>query len=502
MGFTDTMSDIGGAVTDAAGAVTDSVTDAAGAVVDAGRDVGAGLFGWESTAEKEARERAERAEQQGEAERAELASENRQLESDIQGYDPASISTCENWAAYGHQELYERNQKLDEGTANETAQAWKELGSSLADLGGRYSKDLRQKIQGGWEGEAAEAAASVGDPLSKWMTNSSSAFELTGNRIKEAASAAGQSKASVPEPEGHNYARSFGTTLAGGPILGGKDAIAQMQERQEAERAAQETMGRVLGATYQNVDTQVPAYQDLENKPVAPPEPPPPSNVPPPPPPVNPGGGGVSPSGIGGGGVGGGGTGGAGTGGIGGGGAGGSGGTGPGGSGIGSGIGSGTGGSGTNGPDDPAGTDSAWTPSPGGSGPGGVPSPGAGAGAGGGAAGGGVGAGVGMVPGGAGGGAGGAAGGRGAGSLAAGGRAGTGGVGAGGAAGSGTGGGAAAGGRTGAGGGRGAMGGMGAGGRGGQGGEEPEHERPSWLEEQDDIWMDDMPKTAPPVFGG
>jgi hypothetical protein len=35
----------------------------------------------------------------------------------------------------------------------------------------------------------------------------------------------------------------------------------------------------------------------------------------------------------------------------------------------------------------------------------------------------------------------------------------------------------------------------------GKGSEDQEHDRPSWLEEQDDVWFDGMPKTAPPVFG-
>ncbi|WP_210435519.1 hypothetical protein [Saccharopolyspora sp. ASAGF58] len=82
--------------------------------------------------------------------------------------------------------------------------------------------------------------------------------------------------------------------------------------------------------------------------------------------------------------------------------------------------------------------------------------------------------------------------------MGAGGRAGAGGLGAAAGAGSGAGSGAA-----GAAGGRGAAGGgAGAGaGQRGKGSEDQEHERPSWLEEQDDIWLDDMPRTAPPVFG-
>ncbi len=45
------------------------------------------------------------------------------------------------------------------------------------------------------------------------------------------------------------------------------------------------------------------------------------------------------------------------------------------------------------------------------------------------------------------------------------------------------------------------MGAMGAGGRGQGQGDEDEHERPGWLEEWDDVWLNDMPRTAPPVIG-
>lgn len=235
MGF---LGDLADGAKNVAGDVVDGAKGVANTVIDTGRDLGAGYLGWETTAQKEAREKREAATKSGEAERAELEAQNRALEAGIGEYDPASISSCENWAAYGHQELFERNKQLDEGKADETATAWIELAKSLTDLGDRYATGLGQKIAGGWEGEAAEAAAASGEPLAKWMKDSSVAFELTGNRLKEAGSAAGQAKVSVPEPEGHNYARTFGTVVAGGPLMAGGDAIAQMKERQEAERAA------------------------------------------------------------------------------------------------------------------------------------------------------------------------------------------------------------------------------------------------------------------------
>ncbi|MBA8827561.1 hypothetical protein FHX42_004957 [Saccharopolyspora lacisalsi] len=42
---------------------------------------------------------------------------------------------------------------------------------------------------------------------------------------------------------------------------------------------------------------------------------------------------------------------------------------------------------------------------------------------------------------------------------------------------------------------------MGGGGQQGQGGEEEEHERPSWLVEDEDVFTNDMQKSAPPVIG-
>ncbi|WP_218161409.1 hypothetical protein [Saccharopolyspora kobensis] len=83
--------------------------------------------------------------------------------------------------------------------------------------------------------------------------------------------------------------------------------------------------------------------------------------------------------------------------------------------------------------------------------------------------------------------------------LGAGGRAGAGSLGGGMGSGSGANGPGAAGA-----GGRGAAGGMGGAGgaaRGKQGEEDQEHERPGWLQEQDDVFTNDMDKVAPPVFG-
>ena len=42
---------------------------------------------------------------------------------------------------------------------------------------------------------------------------------------------------------------------------------------------------------------------------------------------------------------------------------------------------------------------------------------------------------------------------------------------------------------------------MGGAGRGQQGGDEQEHERPTWLLEDEDVFTNDLNRVAPPVFG-
>ncbi|MCI2417776.1 PPE domain-containing protein [Saccharopolyspora sp. K220] len=452
-------------------------------------NAGSQIFGWESAAEEDRKAQAEKASQVAQQQQNQLAQQNSGLS--VNSYDSPAISQCVNWSGFSHSEIFKTNQdSIDQGKVGEAAQAWIELAKGLRTRGENYATDIAKIVDGGWQGEAASNAREVGKPASDWMKASADAFEMTGNNLNAAGDAAGQAKKMVEQPQGFSWGEAAASSVPFGLAGGGINALSQMEEQEQAEKAAQETMGRVYSPTLTQVDAKMPQYQAPDGS----------TKEPPPVPPTDRtdwggGPGEVGPTG-GGPGAGYGGGPGSGVGGFGSGSGVGSG-TGSGGGiggGVGGGVGGGIGGDYTS----PAGTGSQWAGQPGGPGTGlpGGGLPGGGAGAGGGA--GGVGAG--MVGGMAGGlGAGGlGAGGAGAGGMGAGGRAGTGGLGAGGA-GAGAAGGAGA---RGAGAGRGGMGGMGgAAGQRGQGGEDEEHDRPSWLEEQDDVWMNDMPRTAPPVLG-
>jgi hypothetical protein len=435
-------------------------------------NAGSRVFGWESAAEEDRKAQGEKANQIAQQQQSHLAQQNSGLH--VNSYDSPAISQCVNWSGFGHAQIYQTNQEsIDQGKVGETAKAWLDLAKGLRERGENYATDIAKIVDGGWQGEAASNAREVGKPASDWMKASADAFEMTGNNLNAAGEAAGQASKMVEKPEGFSWGEAAASSVPFGLAGGGVNALSQMEEQEQAEKAAQETMARVYSPTLTQVDAKMPQYQAPDGSTKEPP-PVPPSDR------TDWGGGGGG-GGIPGGGAGGGAGGGIPGGGIPGGGI-------PGGGYNGGGIGSGgiPGGGYTN----PAGTNSQWADQPGIPG-GGMPGggvPGGPPGGGGAGMAGGIAAGLG---------AGGAGGmgrgmGAGAGGMAAGGRAGAGGLGAGAGAGA-----AGAGARSA---GRG-MGGMGGAGQRGQGSEDEEHERPSWLEEQDDVWMNDMPRTAPPVLG-
>ncbi|MGP4019167.1 PPE domain-containing protein [Saccharopolyspora sp. 5N708] len=462
-------------------------------------DAGSQVFGYESYAEEERRKQGEKATQIAHQQQADLAQQNSGL--DVLGYDPPGITQCVNWSGFSHAQIFQTNQEsIDQGKVGESAQAWLDLAKGLRERGRNYSADIAKIVDGGWQGEAASNAREVGKPASDWMIASADAFEMTGNNLNAAGEAAGQSKKMVEQPQGFSWGEAAASTIPLGLAGGGMNALAQMEQQEQAEKAAQETMARVYSPTLTQVDAKMPQYKAPDGATKEPPPVTPPDRTdwgevgPGEVGPSNVGPSNVGPSNVGPGNVGPGNVGpsGAGSG------------RDPGGIGFGNGPGGGVGGFGGGsgggsgnygGYTPPAATDSQWAGQPGGPGTG-LPSTGIGGGAGIGTGAGAGGIGAGMVGGMAGGiGAGGASGASG---MAAGGRAGAGGLGAGGGVGAGA---AGAAGARGAAAGRGMMGGMGGAGQRGQGGEDEDHERPSWLEEQDDVWMNDMPRTAPPVLG-
>ncbi|MEB3368778.1 hypothetical protein [Saccharopolyspora mangrovi] len=435
-------------------------TDAVGSFTSSVGDLGKGLVGGDTATREQAHA------MQAAVQRAQR--NDQPLNRGLDEFDRPSISQADNWKNWDQARLASQlTPSLGPEEIQSSARGWKKLGEEIKESLGDLDKRARAAAGDGMRGEAAEAGLNAAKPLQEWGTSFGQAAEGVGEAISRAGDAAASTKKSIEPPVGYDGTRGAIASVFG-PAGGLVDGAMQMREQQEANQQARAVAEQIYAAGYQDVDASTPTLPPPVN-PLAPPPPPPGGETP-----GGPGTGTGSGSGSGSG-------------------------SGYSGSAVGGGSGGGHSGS------SPAQSSSQWaSPSPTGPGAGGgtppgmnpgpngpsagfvggmPPGAGAGAGRGAGGMGGARGAGAGM-----------GAGGKAGGGMGAGGRAGMGGLGAGagaGAAGAGAGG-------------RGAAGAPGAGagaGQRGQGGEDDEHERPSWLEEQEDIWMDDMPKTAPPVFG-
>lgn len=439
------------------------------AVTGAAEDIGRSWTGHDTRAQEADQNKIDAAQSSANKARADLAAQQRGLH--VQGHDPASITQHDNWESWDHQRLVELRDSLAQSRRIQAAgEAWKGVGDRLSQLFANLEKETRDAAGDGMQGQAADAALGSARPLQEWGTSFGQAVTGTGLKIREAGVTAEQTHAAIQPPNETSTARQVLGALSPAPGL--VDAGMQMKEKEEDEKRARAIAQNVYTPGYTGVDRSVPTLPPPVNPLNPPPGSPPPSQSPGVPsthntmsstghstssghassvdtsrsgsPSVSPGshvppGSQVPPGGG------------------------------------------------------PAGNDPSWsTPSPGpvqgqpglssnapgGPGTGGAPGL------------------VGGMPGGTG--AGGRAGGAGRIGAGAGGRAG-GGTGAGGRAGAGgVGSGAGASGARGASG----AGGMGGPGKGkGQGEEEEEHDRPSWLEEVDDVWLNDMPRVAPAVFG-
>ncbi|GAA3363374.1 PPE domain-containing protein [Saccharopolyspora gregorii] len=407
--------------------------------------------------------------------------------------DRGSLDDITKKVGFDHPKTYDEiHRGMGSSSMSTAAQSFKSDIEQRFGEATRLLEEANRDANVSWEGQAAEQFGSSTKPMTSFLTNAQSTSVAAGDSIERQVDGFTTVRDSMPEPKEITATDSL--LEKGGAWLVGSETDLQKQEREATEAA------EAAKHTYDTYDNTIQA--EVQNPPRF--DPPPTQN----------GDGGQSsfdrsgainsPMGVG---------------------AGGSPGAGGGTAGIGGGSGAGFGPGGSG----PSGSGSSWSPGGGGGAGGSLPGgigvpggPGVGSGPGGGGAGG---IGGGFLPGGPGGTGGTGAGGRsGLGAGGAGGRAGSGGAGAGsgGRAGVGAGanqpgaggragigtpgaGGAAGGAGTGAAGagGRGGAGAMGAGGAGrgakGAGDEDQEHE--SWLEEQDDVWLNDMPRTAPPVFG-
>ena len=196
-----------------------------------------------------------------------------------------------NWAAWGHPEIRSMlDTSVDPGDIGDTARLWRDQGRNAAELVSGLTRDLNGIVSGGWRGAAADAASAALDPINQWSARVADTAERTTALMDAAGFSAAQAKAAVPPPKSHDWGeslRSFTTT--GGAVGAVVDAVAQEREQSEAHAEAVRIMTNVYSAPINDHRAAVPAYPQLVDPTLAPPDQPP--NTGPAPGPAHPGGG-------------------------------------------------------------------------------------------------------------------------------------------------------------------------------------------------------------------
>jgi hypothetical protein len=184
--------------------------------------------------------------------------------------------TMVNWAAWEHQEIREMlDRTVNLGNIANGVQAWREQGQATLDVLSRLTGDLNKVVSGGWRGAAADRALTALDPINQWLVSQADTTEFSTALMDAAGFCAGQAKAMVPPPKPFDMGEALRSFANGGMVGLRDDVVAQEQQRVEAHAEAVRIMTTVYSAPINDYAAAVPAYPQLVDPTLQPPEQPP-----------------------------------------------------------------------------------------------------------------------------------------------------------------------------------------------------------------------------------
>jgi hypothetical protein len=179
-----------------------------------------------------------------------------------------------NWAAWGHEEIRKMlDTTVHPGVIGEGARLWRALRESAEDIIKRSTAELRGIVADGWRGEAADAAIRSLGPVGDWTDSVSAAMDRTAQLMDDSGYYAGQAKATVPQPQPHDWKRSLGSFALGGGVGAFVDAVAQDRAQEEARAEAVRIMTNVYSVPINDNRAAVPVYPQLADPTLRPAEP-------------------------------------------------------------------------------------------------------------------------------------------------------------------------------------------------------------------------------------
>ncbi|MGH4002324.1 MAG: PPE domain-containing protein, partial [Pseudonocardiaceae bacterium] len=178
-----------------------------------------------------------------------------------------------NWAAWGHAEIRSMlDTSVDPGDIIDAAHGWRDLSRQASDLVAGLTRDLNDIVSGGWHGTAADAAVAALGPVNQWSASVAQAAEHTTALMDASGTSAGQAKATVPAAKPHDWGQSLRSLALGGPAGAFIDAVAQDRAQAEAHTEAVQIMNNVYSAPINDHRMAVPAYPQLADPTLQPPQ--------------------------------------------------------------------------------------------------------------------------------------------------------------------------------------------------------------------------------------
>lgn len=166
-----------------------------------------------------------------------------------------------NYLSIPHDRLHEMvNNDIDPATVDEAGSAWNEIGVTFGRIGDRLTTASAQ-IEHSWSGSAAEGARCFNAGVAGWSGSTARGALLSSNNMATQSDAAGTVKSAVPPPMQYSMWDEVTDLLSTpDPVSGANTVRAKLQQQQELHRQAADavaTYDRTLGSS----SSTMPAFE-------------------------------------------------------------------------------------------------------------------------------------------------------------------------------------------------------------------------------------------------
>lgn len=166
-----------------------------------------------------------------------------------------------NYLGISHDKLHEMvNNDIDPGTVDAAGAAWNEVGVALRGIGDRLTTASAATEQA-WSGSAAEGARGFNSGVAGWSETTAQGALLSSNNMATQSNAAGSAKSTVPPPMDYSpWDQVTDLLSAPDPVSGANTVRAKLAQQQELHRQAADAVA-AYDQTLSNSSSTMPAFE-------------------------------------------------------------------------------------------------------------------------------------------------------------------------------------------------------------------------------------------------